>query len=217
MKRHRRHHGFTLAELIVATTLTVMVTGSTVAMLRSSIAARKRTYRQTSLQTRARTAAGAVATTLRNACRLGKDEVRLVGVDDELGGLDADRVRFFSVSRRQVRIGRAESDVKEVELALLAPPSGGPPGLMQRTDPTKNPRPDGGGVVHCLADSVIAFDVAYHDGDDWLSEWTENREDWPTAIRIALAVRDPDSGEVLTVRRLVNFPHQLRKDGQSGK
>jgi len=112
---------FTLVELIVATTVTVLVAGSTVGILRAVVAARQRTDRQTALQREARAAVETIAVALRNAYRDSRDKPLLEGTDAWRGRMPNDRIRFFTVSPLHVRAGRPESDVKECEFRLSRP------------------------------------------------------------------------------------------------
>ena len=218
-----RPGGFTIAELIVATTLTSLVSGSTVAIMRSTGAARRLVDTQMLLQQRARAGASAITAALRNASRSSGNDTVLEGTDDWIGPMPSDRIRLLVVRRGPVRPGQPESDVKECEFFLSWPPGqdpeggdGSPPMLMRRTDPTRNETPDGGGVVEVVADNVVSLDLAYHDGIEWRPDWPKETKGWPMAIRIRLAVladaesRRSDSAarpKAWTISRIVNFPH----------
>lgn len=203
----RRHSAFTLVELIVASTLTVMVGASTVVILRSASASRRGLDRQMAVQQQARLAVQAVTTALRNACRGGKVEGRLVGLAGEASDEQGDRIRLFVVSRTTVRPGQPESDVKEVEFFLRELPDGSRPGLMRRTDPTRNKRPDGGGVLECVAEDVVSFELSYHDGAGWRREWPRKMRRWPFAVRVRLVIANKDWPQGWPVTRIVTFPH----------
>lgn len=211
MISRQQSDGFTLVELIVATTLTVLVAGSTVAILRSTSAACERTDKQLELQQQARAGVLAIATALRNAARQVDKDTGLEGVDDwmgQKGEMPADRVRFFSVSEKTIRPGQPESDVKEFEFVLSRPTDGTLPALMRRSDPTRNERPDEGGVVELVAENVLGLNLAYHDGRDWREDWPEDARGWPVAIRIELAVVSKEEPrQIWTTSRLVNFPY----------
>lgn len=208
--------GFTLVELIVATTLTVLVGGSTAAILRSTSAACRRADSQLELQQQARSALLTVATALRNAHRMPDRDIALEGLDDWLDDnheIPADTIRFVTVSRRTVRTGQPESDVKECEFRLTPPTDQALPALMCRTDPTLNPAPDGGGVVELVAENVLGFNLLYHDGLGWRSDWPSSSEDWPLAIRIQVAVvRKTNPSKVWTTSRVVNFPYRAKQE-----
>ena len=207
MRRHGRQSGFTLVELIVAAVLTALICGSTVAMIRSSAAARRIASRQLDTQAEARAAVRAIAVALRNAHRGGRGNPWLEGADEWIGEMPADRVRLFTVSRRTVRPGRPESDVKECEFFLRQSDRDAPPALMRRMDPTRNPQPDDGGVIERVAQNVVALNLTYHDGTEWRDAWPKERKGWPMAINIEAAVIGSQVGaEPWTARRLVNFP-----------
>jgi len=217
VNRANEHRGLTLVELVAATTVTVLVAGSTVGILRSTVAARRRVDRQMSLQQEARLAVNVIATALRNAFRAGGEEAVLEGTEDRLGEMPADRLRFFTVSRTTVRHGQPESDVKECEFFLSMPADGSLPALMQRLDPTRNDQPDGGGVVLRVAVNVLGLEMSYHDGRQWQPEWPKDANRWPVAVRIRLAVlaeaaegpRGPGGSQnVWTTSRIVNFPRR---------
>ena len=205
----RRHNGFTLVELIVATTLTVLVAGSTAGILRSITAARRRVDSQATAQQELRLAVGAIATALRNSHRAGS-RVVVEGIDDWRDGMPSDRIRMFTVSRNAVRAGQPESDVMECEFGLARRPEepNAPAMLVRRIDPTRNEEPDGGGVVEPIAENVLALDFAYHDGFEWRDEWSRDTEGSLLAVRIRLMVLAPgDIEKIWTTSRIVSFPY----------
>ena len=219
MNLSRGHHGFTLVELIAALSVTVLVVGSTGVILRTISAARKRADLQMAAQHEARTALNAIVTAISNAHRppVGKQPL-LEGSDDWLGDAPADRIRFFTISHRLIRHEQPESDVRQVEFALMEPEDDEAIGLMlmRRTDPTLNDEPDVGGVIERIADNVVGFDVQYHDGVEWFDDWPETQRGWPTAVRVRLTVvADPELGRTWSVGRLVSFPYWPR-GGQGG-
>ena len=212
MSSKQQSAGFTLVELVVATTLTVLVAGSTVAILRSTSVACERADKQLELQQQARAGVLAIATALRNAQREGGDEARLTGLDDWIDDRrrerPADRVRFFTISGKTIRWGQPESDVKECEFFLKEPIDGKLPALMRRTDSTRNEKPDGGGVVELVAENVLGLNLEYHDGVDWCEDWPEDTRGWPVAVRIELAVLNKEEPrQVWTTSRMINFPY----------
>jgi len=209
--------GFTLLELIVAMTLTVLVTGTTVVMLRSITGTRERVERYGSVHADARAAIDAVTSALRNAYRSGSKDERLVGQDDLQGGYPSDRIRLFIVSHRPVRRGQPESDVRECELFLHQKEMNAPPSLMRRLDPTRNDRPDGGGIVEPVAANIVALDISYFEAGRWIEEWTEERTGWPRAVRVRIAaMRAEPPRRVVRLERIVNFPYWPRKEEGGG-
>ena len=85
----------------------------------------------------------------------------------------------------------------------------GLPYLRRRLDPTfTQVPPDQGGVTDRVAENVIAFDAEYFDGRRWVIDWPEALAAVPVAVRITVAVADPQSpGHVISQRRTVHLPH----------
>ena len=213
-----QHAGFTLVELIVATTLTTLVAGSTVAILRTTAAAKDRAHTQMELQQQARTAVLAIATALANADRYPDRDILFEGLDDWLNDMPADRIRFFTVSRKTIRSAQPESDIKECEFFLAQPPDKDWPLLMRRIDPTRNEPPDDGGVLECVAENVLSLNFLYHDGTVWLEDWPQGTRGWPLAVRIELTVlTETDRPETWTTSRTVSFPHRVAQNQQSSE
>ena len=201
-----RQSALTLVELIVALAVTTIVTGATVPILRGVSAARQRVDAQMTLQQEARAAVRVIATALQNACR--SDDQVLEGTDGWQGDLPSDRIRFFSISRRPVRLGEPESDLRECEFFLSQPAEDQLPVLASRIDPTRNELPDGGGVIQRVAGNVIALDFAYLDGGVWQDNWPLSLQRWPAAIRIRLSLAsDAKLDRTWAVSRIVNFPY----------
>lgn len=183
-------------------------------VLRGVTEADRRIERQAQLAGETRAASDAICTALRNALRSNDEDepMRLTGIDDSVGGVPRDRLRFFTVSRRPVRKGQPESDVREVEFAVLDPGEGNPPTLVRRLDPTRNDGEDGGGVVERIAIGVLSFDVSYHDGAGYRDEWPEELG-WPTAVRFELVLMPAEpTGAPVLVTRTVAVAHGYAAD-----
>lgn len=99
--------------------------------------------------------------------------------------------------------------MRRVEFMLIEGEDGGLPMLMQRTDPTRSiEEPDESGVVHRVAERVVAMNVDYHDGLAWLGEWEASHGRWPLAVLINLAIADDDQATRVTyVSRLIAFAY----------
>ncbi len=205
----KRQSGMTLTELVLAIALTTLVAGSTGAILRSVDAVRERADRQMTLQQEARSAVGAIAASLQNAYRGSGNEFVIEGLPNREGDFPADRVRVFTIGEYPVRLGEPESDVREGEFGLVAGPTDADLGvLVRRLDPTRNPQPDGGGVVERIAEHVLALQLAYFDGGQWRDDWPRTLSSWPTAVRIDVAVASTSTPrKVWSVSRTVSFPY----------
>lgn len=207
MTRRRNNPGFTLVELLVALMVTVLLVGSAAAMLRSVARAREVMETRVHGGQEASVALRAITSALRNAYRpVTDDDVLLEGGLERSEPFPVARVHFRAVDRRIIRVGQPESDVHEIEFFIRD--DGRNSTLMRRTDPTRNPPPDGGGVVEPLASDIVGLNVQYLDGQKWLDRWPESEKRWPTAINVCLIYRaDATSGRVATISQLVNFPY----------
>jgi prepilin-type N-terminal cleavage/methylation domain-containing protein len=196
MTPRRRQRGLTLVEMIVASALTALLAGATVTMLRTMTATRTRVDRQAVLQQEARSALRAITVTLRNAYRTTGDDWDIEGIPGSAATQHADRLRLFSVSRRQLRTEQGESDVRECEFFLARSSAEALPVLVRRMDPTRNPAPDGGGIAERIAGNVVALAFAYHDGQTWRGYWKSADRTWPKAISVRLIVADENDPTV---------------------
>ena len=99
--------------------------------------------------------------------------------------------------------------MREIEF-FLSPTNDSPfLSLLRRTDPTRNLLPDGGGVVERVADNIVALNLLYHDGQQWLDEWPARIGQPPQIVRVEITVvTDPQHQRTATFRRLVNFPYR---------
>ena len=206
-RSRRAQPAFTLLELVVAITVTVMVSGAAVAIVSNITRVRGEVRRQMAMRQEAHAAVHSLAVALRNLYRTADGKcIAFEGKNDWLGDFPADAIRFFSISRRQVRPGQPESDVHEFEFRIIAGHEEEPPALVRRTDPTRNEDPDGGGVLERMAEDVVGMNLSYHDGVDWRDEWEGDYA--PQAVRIDLFLASSDERDRITISRLVSFPHR---------
>ena len=208
MTAARNRKGFTLVELVAAVTVTALLAGATVTVVRSTAAARRVADKRLDTRRQAILAADTIASAIRNAWMPGIDATKLLGLDDLVDGMPSDRLRLFVASDRAVRAGTPEADVMEVEFRLVEGDGKRPAGVWERIDPTRNEGNEEGGVAFVVAENVIALDISYHDGQQWHGDWPDSRSDAPLAIRIEVAVEDPDgraqgSPEICAGRRII--------------
>ncbi len=210
--------GFTLLELVVAASLVGLVAAAGVTLTNQLGEARLRAERAAAHHAEADAAISAIGTALQNLFRNHERRpLAFVGTQQTLDGRPADRLRFFTVSDAPVRPGSPESDVHEVEFYLEAAEENGPAVLMQRTDPTRNAEPDGGGVLERVAGQIVALSFEYFDGQQWAVDWPEDLSRLPVAVRVRVGVRLGESGEtVRSHQRLVYLPRMPEANGGGG-
>lgn len=204
------HRAFTLVEMLVASTIAVLIAASTIGLLNSLTGARSRIEQEMALQQEARAAGRALESALRNAIQTtaDKNDWLLQGVDETLGPMPNDSIRFRTLSLRPLRADQPESDWREVEFFIMPPQQADqPPALMRRLDPTLNLQPDDGGILERIANNIAGLDIQYHDGIEWLEEWPIENTQWPLAIRfnILIIAGDPEQPITATTRRTISY------------
>src|SRR5438552_1111909 len=148
------NHAFTLVELLVVLLVTLLLVGSAATFMRAVAGARDVVENRLSGEQEAQVALRVITNTLRNAYRPVSDNDSLfVGAIEQSEPIQIGRVKFRAIERRAIRQRQPESDVHEIEFFMRE--QNGRSILMRRTDPTRNPDPDGGGVVEPLAMDVV--------------------------------------------------------------
>ncbi len=207
--------GFTLVELMIVSALVGLVMATASTMIWQADGARRRAERSADAWVEADSALRAISDTMANIYRPTVDDTEAVfgGIDGTLNGEPSDRVRFMTVSYHTVRLGQPESDVREVEFALVQDPDEATPSLARRMDPTYNLTDDVGGVIDRLARNVVMLDIRYFDGLDWLEEWPLEYNQLPAAVRVTLRVMvenwnpsDTRQPNTITLTRLIYPP-----------
>ena len=205
--RSTRGSGFTLVELLVAATLIGIVLGSGAVLTFQVGEARQRGQRMATHHAEADAALRALTDTLPALDRsYDEDDLVFIGEDLEENGQPADRLRLRITSNRTVRPDQPESDVHEIEFYLETPSTQELPVLVRRTDPTRNEPPDDGGVIEVVARDIVSFNVEYLDQGEWVPDWPEFLNRYPTALRLAVGVAIPDRETERIYRRLVYWP-----------
>ena len=203
-----RAAGFTLAELLVATTLAGLVVVAAATLILQVSGARHRMELRAEHDAQADAAIHAITTALQNAFRNPGDEPPLFeGSRETFDGKPADRLRLFTIANGVVRPGQPESGIVEVEFALRQTAERPFADLVRRTDPTRNTPPDTGGVIDRVASNITALEFQYFDGEVWLTEWPVVLRRLPVAVRVKIGVSlDPDRGVSRPYSRLIHLP-----------
>lgn len=203
-----REAGFTLVELMVATTLAGLVVVAAAMLIMQVSGARHRMELRAEHDAQADAAIHAITTAIQNAFRNPGDEPPLFeGIRETYDGKPADRLRLFTIGNGSVRPGQPESGIHEVEFALEHAADRPFADLVRRTDPTRNTPPDAGGVVDRVASNITALEFLYFDGEVWTPEWPAQLGRLPIAVRVKLGVSlAPDRNVARPYSRLIHLP-----------
>jgi type II secretion system protein J len=203
-----RYRAFTLVELLVVLLLIVLIAGSATAFMRVVAGAREVSDNRLHGEQEATVAMRAIVTAIRNVYRPVTDnDLLFEGVIERSESLPMSRLRLRTIDRRIIRRGQPESDVHEIEFFIRE--ENGRAKLMRRSDPTKNPEPDLGGVVEPLAEDVVGLDLQYLDAGKWEDRWPDALKRLPAAVNVRLLYRADDAPggapRIAAISRIVNF------------
>jgi len=198
-----------MIELLVAVVIAAFVGAVGVFALQSITADRKRLESRVSVSGEMRYAMEQIADDLDNLYR-SRDmrRMRFMGTlaksDEHADG----RITFYAMRQAEVRPGRPEGDVYEVEYFLRRQDDRSI--LLRRIWPNPHRQGEPGGIIAPVAENIIAFDARYYDGLEWCDAWEEDKKDLPEMIEIHLAARQPGERFVLEQSRVFTFPRLPR-------
>ncbi|MCK4342711.1 MAG: prepilin-type N-terminal cleavage/methylation domain-containing protein [Phycisphaerae bacterium] len=189
----RTRAGFTLVELLVATTISSLLVVSIVSATRAISGARASVDRRISSATSARRALDEIVGALRNVRRdMVRGQPVVVGHG---GGRDGDRIDIQIMSTRRSRPDGAESDQLEVGFFLAQLPRRQLPALMCRRDHGLDEHPDDGGIATVVAEGIVGLSFEYFTDGQWVSEWSELEPRAPQAVRVIVAAATPEEAD----------------------
>ena len=186
--------GFTLVELLVATTMLAFLAAAGYAALATgtSSAAKAKGYGemiahgQAALQTMARDI----------RCAVEHEKYRLMSLDTEYNGLPADTLDFIAAVAPKLRIDEDEVATGRSELGYYIDNDPDTPTqwLLRREDGSLDDDPLEGGAVTLAGPFVAGIDLEFYDGQYWEPGW-DDQESFPKAIRIEIVVVDENERE----------------------
>lgn len=222
--------GFTLAEVLVASTISGFVALIAVSALNAIAGSAQTVGRTTETTSEIRFAARMIAHDLANFYRdPNPQNMKLVGSSQGAAGGGVPCLTFYTCGRAKARANQPEGDVYEVEyfLGTRAQP------LESRNARTTEsseegtvffrrlwPNPDKertpGGVLTPIAENIGIFQVRFYDGKQWVDEWTEEMQSLPEYIEVTLATLPPGKGDPVVETMTVTFPRLSKAAAQQG-
>jgi len=224
----RPDSGFTLAEVLIASTISAFVALVAVGALKTVTDSAHVVGQTGQAGAEVSFAARLLARDLTNLYRdPDPRSMELVGASQGSNAAPTAFLRFYTVGRAPARGGQPEGDVYEVEYILkqtadLEDFSGteGPNSLLLRRlwpNPDRNREP--GGILVPVAQNIDVFQVRFSDGQEWTTDWPEELETIPELIEVTLATL-PQEGQPAAIETFtVNFarlatPDAAAADGQ---
>ena len=201
-----KRSGFTLVEVLVASTIGVFIAMVAVGALRTIIAGSEMVDRNINAASEVRFAANTIERDLRNLYNDSNyADTKFIGTVEPLEGDNyTSYLVFYTINRTKARLNQPEGDLYEVEYYLMQ--DGENMSLMRRVWPNPNKEIEtGGGMLTAIAENIGTFEVQYFDGEEWSEEWPEDMQALPDLVAISIASKQPEHGNPLTESIIVNL------------
>jgi general secretion pathway protein J len=207
--------GFTLAEVLVASTISAFVALVAVGALKTVSDSAQVVSRVGEVTSEVGFAARILSRDLTNLYRDAQPRsMRLVGASQGSDNAPTAFLRFWTVGRSPARSGQPEGDVYEVEYILretAGPDEGageemGGSVLLRRLWPNPDEDREPGGTLVPIAKNIDVFQMRFFDGEQWVTDWPEEMESIPRLVEVTLATLSRDGGTPVIETFMVNFP-----------
>jgi len=197
--------GFTLVEILVASTIGIFIAMVAVGALRVITASAETVERNINAAAEVRFAAKTLQRDLEHLYRDDNiQNTKLIGTVQELeDGSSASYIVFYTVSRVKARRGQPEGDVYEVEYYLTKDEETS--AMARRLWPNPSEELEPGGVLAVIAEDIEIFEVKYFDGEEWSEEWPEEMESLPAWIEITIGAKQSGPGTPQVESFVVNL------------
>ena len=197
--------GFTLVEVLVASTIGVFIAMVSVGALRAIMASAEMVDGNINAAAEVRFAANMISRDLRNLYNDGDIEnTKFIGTVEPLEQDNyTSYLIFYTTGRTKARIDQPEGDLYEVEYYLMQ--EGETSSLMRRLWPNPHEELEPGGILTVIAEDIAAFEVQYFDGEEWLEEWPEEMQALPDLVSISIVANQPERSAPPSESIIVNL------------
>jgi type II secretion system protein J len=192
MKIAVKNTGFTLVELLVASTIGAFLIIVAAGTLRAISTSAKMVTSNIDSAAEVRFAAGLISKDLANLYRDPNfANMKFVGTVEESPQGTVSYLTFYTVAGVKARADQPEGDVYEVEYYLLKDQEQSV--LFRRLWPYPDPNSETepAGVLTVIAEDIDAFEVRYFDGSEWSNEWPEEMQTVPQLVEVNIVGRSP--------------------------
>ena len=196
--------GFTLVEVMVASTIGAFVMLVAVGTLKTITASSEMADSNINTAAEVRFASNMLLRDLSNFYRNENIEnTKLIGTVEESGQESTSYLVFYTIGRAKARAEQPEGDIYEVEYYLMEEDDKSL--LMRRLWPNPNEEEEPGGMLAVIAEDIAAFEVRYFDGEEWSDEWPEEMDVLPQLLEINIVAVAPSKGTTVMESFVVNF------------
>jgi len=216
------NRGFTLAEVLVASTISGFVAVVAVGALNALAGSAQTVNRTTETTSEIRFAARMMARDLANLYRdVNPQNIKLIGSSEGTAMGGPPFLTFYMTGRAKARASQPEGDLYEVEYFLgtrqqetarTEESSEENTVLFRRLWPNPDKERQPGGILTPIAENIGVFQVRFFDGKQWTEQWTEEMQSLPECFEVTLATLPPTKGDPIVETFTVTFP-RLSKSG----
>jgi len=197
--------GFTLVEVLVASTIGAFIALVAIGALRAVTTSAMLVENNINAAAELRFAANMIARDLMNLYRdPNYANTRFIGLAEESEQGYNSYLIFYTVSRTKARNGQPEGDVYEVGYNLVRDEEESV--LMRRYWPYPvKEETELHGILTVLAEDIDIFQIRYYDGEEWSYEWPEEMEVLPQLVEVNIAARQQGKAKPISESFMVNF------------
>jgi len=216
MSRTGKRRGFTLAEVLVASTISGFVAVVAVGALNALAGSAQTVNRTTETTSEIRFAARMLARDLANLYRDPNPQyMKLLGSSEGAATGGPPFLTFYMTGRAKARASLPEGDVYEVEYFLgtrqqetarAEESSTENTVLFRRLWPNPDKERAPGGILTPIAENIGIFQVRFWDGKQWTDQWTEEMQSLPECFEVTLATLPPEKGDPIVEMFTITFP-----------
>lgn len=219
---HLRNTGFTLVEVLVASTIGTFIALAAVGTLRAITTSAEMIDSNINTAAEVRFASRTIARDLVNLYRdKNIENTKLIGTVAESGRNETSYLVLYTIGRTKARIAQPEGDIYEVEYYLVRDEEKSV--LCRRLWPNPDEELEPGGILTVIAEDIEVFEVRFFDGEEWSGEWPEEMEVLPQLVEVNIVTKQPGRGEPAMESFIVNFARSasgaagaLEPGGQGG-
>jgi prepilin-type N-terminal cleavage/methylation domain-containing protein len=185
-----RRWGFTLVELLVASSMMAVLAGAGYAALTAGTRSAGKVRRVGEMVMNGQMALAAMARDIREAAERGG--TCLTALDASYEGLSADTIDFM-VPNRDATAGHVGSPC-ERGYYIDNDPDTEAQWLVRRTDVELDEDPLEGGSVELAGSHVAEMELCFYDGGTWVDGWSDSGT-FPQVVRVGIVVVDAEDIE----------------------
>ncbi|MBN2588841.1 MAG: prepilin-type N-terminal cleavage/methylation domain-containing protein [Sedimentisphaerales bacterium] len=211
MKMYMKKSGFTLVEILVASTIGTFVSLIAVGTLHSVITGSDMVEKNINAASEVRFACNIFSRDLVNFYHADSfEDTEFYAITEAYTEFETAHLYFYTVNRAKARIYEPECDIYEVEYYLDMEDDESL-SLKRRVWPNPNLEFEPGGILTTIAENIEYFDVSYFDGETWYTEWPEDMESPPDLVEFTIMTRPLGLGNYISETHLVNLVRQVNE------